>query len=60
MPSVFIASAEFAQAADAQSRALGLQVARVFVPHPIQDRNDDEMREYADVVFAEVVRAITA
>ena len=57
---MFIASAEFTQAADAQSRALGLDVARVFVPHPIQDRTDDEMREYADRVYDEVVRALTA
>ena len=57
---MFVASAEFMQAADAQSRSLGLDVARVFVPHPIQDRTDEEMREYADRIYADVVRAITA
>ncbi len=57
---MFVASSQFVQAADAQSRALGLDVARVFVPHPIQDRTDEEMREYADQAYAEVLRAVTA
>jgi hypothetical protein len=60
VPSMFVASSQFVQAADAQSRALGLDVARVFVPHPIQDRTDEEMREYADQAYAEVLRAVTA
>ena len=61
LPGVFVASAEFVQAAVAQSTALGFpDVARVFTPHPIQDRTDAEMREYADVAYAEIVRAITA
>jgi len=56
---VFIASAEFVQAAEAQAVALGFPAARVFVPHPIQDRTDDEMRAYADLAFAEIVAAVT-
>jgi hypothetical protein len=35
-------------------------VARVFTPHPIQDRTDDEMRAYADATYAQIVREITA
>ena len=35
---VFLASSEFADAADAQSRALGLAVPYVLVPHPRQRR----------------------
>ena len=59
MPSMFVASAEFVQAADTQSNALGFPtVARVFVPHPIQDRTDEEMRAYADSAFEEIVAAI--
>ena len=57
---VFLASSEFQDAADAQSRALGLAVPYVLVPHPIQDRTDDEMRQYADDTYAEIVAAITA
>jgi hypothetical protein len=48
LPGVFVASAEFEAAADAQARALGFAAARVFVPHPIQDRTDDELRALAD------------
>ena len=60
MPSVFVASAEFVQAADSQARSLGFPaVARVFVPHPIQDRTDEEMRAYADAAFDEIVAKVT-
>lgn len=58
---MFVASREFVQAAIVQSTSLGLpELKRVFVPHPIQDRTDDEMRDYADLVFDEVVAAVTA
>lgn len=60
VPGVFVASAEFVQAAEAQSKALGFSaVARVFTPHPIQDRTDDEMRAYADAAYAEIVARVT-
>jgi hypothetical protein len=58
-PSVFVASSEFVDAAEAQSHALGLPgVQRVFVPHPIQDRTDDEMRERADAVLDALIEAL--
>jgi hypothetical protein len=60
VPTVFVASTEFVDAADAQSAALGADPARVFVPHPIQDRTDDEIRALADAAFDGVVRAVTA
>lgn len=61
LPGVFVASAEFVSAAEVQSRSLGMpDVARVFTPHPIQDRTDDEMRTYADQVFEAVLAAVTA
>ena len=61
MVGVFVASAEFVQAAEAQSLSLGFPtVARAFVPHPIQDRTDDEMRAYADAAFDEILRQITS
>jgi hypothetical protein len=59
IPSVFIASSEFVSAAEAQSAALGMpDVNRVFVPHPIQDATDDEMRERADEVVDRVIAAL--
>jgi len=58
-PAVFIASSEFIDAADVQSRALGLpQVRRIFVPHPIQDATDDEMRAKADAIVDAVIEAL--
>ncbi len=61
VPGVFVASAEFVTAAVAQSTSLGFpSVARVFTPHPIQDRTDDEMRAYADAAYDEIVAAVTA
>jgi len=59
-PGVFVASAEFEAAADAQERALGFPAARVFVAHPIQDRTDDEMRALADDAVEELLKALTA
>lgn len=61
VPGVFVASAEFVQAADIQARSLGFtSVARVFTPHPIQDRTDDEMRTYAEQAYGDIVAAITS
>jgi len=56
---VFVASEPFAEAAETQARALGLEVARVFVAHPIQDRTDDEMRSLADEALDALTRALT-
>jgi hypothetical protein len=61
LPGVFVASAEFVDAATAQAVALGFPgVARVFTPHPVQDRTDDEMREYANLAFAAILGAVVA
>jgi len=60
LPAVFVASSEFREAASAQARSLGFKPAGVFVPHPIQDRTDEEMRAYADAAYAELVRALTS
>ncbi len=60
MPSVSIASTEFEEAAAAQAKALGMNDAkRLFVPHPIQDATDDEMRAKADAVVDAVIEALT-
>jgi hypothetical protein len=59
-PAVSIASSEFADAADTQARALGMNDAQcVFVPHPIQDATDDEMRTKADEVVDAVITALS-
>ena len=56
--SVMVASAEFVVAAQSQSDALGAEPKRVFVPHPIQDRTDGEMRQIADDVVDEILRSL--
>ena len=40
-------------------RALGADPASVFVPHPIQDRTDDELRALADGAFQELLATLT-
>ena len=59
-PAVFVASSAFVEAADAQARQLGLPtVRRVFVPHPIQDATDDEIRARADAIVDDLIAALT-
>jgi len=60
LPAVSIASSEFAEAAEVQRRALGMEGARyLLVDHPIQDATDDEMRAKAQAVVDHVVAALT-
>lgn len=59
IPAVFIASSQFVDAAEVQAAALGLpEVKRLFVPHPIQDANDEEMRARADAIVEAVIEAL--
>jgi hypothetical protein len=58
VPAVFVATTEFVDAAAAQARALGAEPAAVFVPHPIQDRTDEEMQAIADATVEEILRAV--
>ena len=59
LPSGFVASCEFIQAAEAQGKSLGIKPASVFVPHPIQDRSDDEMAELARNAIDAIVALIS-
>ena len=56
--SVGVCSTDFIEAAAAQNRSLGYDPAVVFVPHPIQDRTDEEMRVLADQAFDAILRAV--
>ena len=61
IPSVFVMTSEFTGAAQTQADALGLpDVRRVVVPHPMQDRTDDEMYAKAEAVLDELMEALTA
>tara|TARA_X000000368_G_scaffold126286_1_gene99194 strand:- start:1722 stop:1937 length:216 start_codon:yes stop_codon:yes gene_type:complete len=59
LPGVFVASLPFIDAAETQSKAVGINVSRIFVDHPIQDRTDVEMIELADSAFDDLVKALT-
>ncbi len=62
IPTVMVASSEFVEAAERQSAALGMpDVAdrAVYVPHPIQDATDDEMRAKARAACDAIVAALT-
>jgi len=48
IPVVGVATTEFVEAAAAQAKALGTDPAYVFIPHPVQDRTDAELRRLAD------------
>ena len=56
---MFVASSEFVEATRAQSEALGFAAPVVFVPHPIQDRTDEEMRAIADEAVARILAKVT-
>jgi hypothetical protein len=58
-PAVLVASSAFTQAAEHQSKALGQpQIHRVFVPHPIQDRSDEELQQLARDCVEQVLGAL--
>jgi hypothetical protein len=57
---VFLASRAFADAARVQGEALGFPAPYVLVPHPVQDRTDDELRAAADAAYPQVLAAVTA
>jgi hypothetical protein len=56
---VFLASAAFAEPARVQAAALGFPAPFVLVPHPVQDRTDDELRAVTDACYADVLAAVT-
>jgi hypothetical protein len=55
VPTVFVATVEFIDGAQAQARALGADPAAVYVEHPIQDRTDAEMTAIADDAIDAIV-----
>jgi len=55
IPSVFVSTVEFIDAANVQAKALGTIASAVYVEHPIQDRTDEEMEAIADKAVSEIV-----
>ncbi len=55
-----IATTAFEKAAEAQAVSLGFEPGIVYVPHPIQDRTNAEIRAIAEDAFADILGMITA
>ena len=58
IPTVGVATTEFIQGAEAQAKALGTDPALVFIPHPVQDRTDEELRALADEHFEAILKLL--
>ena len=58
IPTVGVATTEFIEGAKAQANSLGTDPALVFVPHPVQDRTDEELRALADQHFDAIVKLL--
>jgi hypothetical protein len=60
IPTVGVATTEFLDGAQAQARSLGTDPAYVFVPHPVQNRTDAELRQLADAHFAAIIKELVS
>jgi alkanesulfonate monooxygenase SsuD/methylene tetrahydromethanopterin reductase-like flavin-dependent oxidoreductase (luciferase family) len=58
VPTVGVATTEFVEGAEAQAKALGTDPALVFIPHPVQDRTDAELRALADEYFDAILKLL--
>ena len=58
VPSVYVATVEFIDGAQAQARALGADPAALFIPHPIQDRTDEELVAIAEQTFGRLLEVM--
>ena len=59
IPTVGVATTEVVEAASVQADALGFVPAYIWVPHPIQDRTDDELHRLAAEHVDQIVAALT-
>ena len=60
IPAVFVATEPFRSARAAQSEALGTDPRAVWLPHPIQDRTDEELRGLAATSVDALMAALTS
>jgi hypothetical protein len=59
IPTVGVATTEFVEGAAAQAKSLGFDPALVFIPHPVQDRTDDELKNLADDHLEAILALLT-
>ncbi len=55
-----VATTAFQDAARTQGEALGFEPAIVWVPHPIQNRSAEELRQIAESALAPVLAKLEA
>lgn len=59
LPAIAIVTQEFQTAALSQGKSLGFDPEIIYVEHPIQNRTEAEMTQIAQLVFDEIVSALT-
>ncbi len=60
VPGVSIITTAFVDALELQATALGFDPAVIYIPHPIQNRTNDELMKLADSVIDPALKALTA
>jgi vacuolar-type H+-ATPase subunit F/Vma7 len=60
IPGVSVVTEAFTDAVETQSKALGFEPAIVYVPHPIQNRTAEELKQIADDAIGPALRMLTS
>jgi len=60
IPGISVVTTGFTDAVEVQSKALGFDSAILYVPHPIQNRTADELKNIADDAAEKALRMLTA
>ena len=60
IPGTMIATTEFEDAANTQAKSIGFMPGIVYVPHPIQNRTEDELKTIAAEAIEPILARITA
>jgi hypothetical protein len=60
VPGVMVATEAFQDAAAAQGDSLGFEPAIVWVPHPIQNRSAEELKQIAADAMEPILAMLTA
>ena len=60
VPGAMIATTAFEQGYQAQAKILAFEPAVIYTPHPIQNRTDAEIRQFADNILESVIGSISA
>ncbi|MCH2296797.1 MAG: hypothetical protein VXC58_15510 [Deltaproteobacteria bacterium] len=60
IPGVFLVTEEFQDAASIQCKALGFEPAIYWMPHPVQNRTPEELRQMAKEAAEGVLEMMTS